>query len=121
MFITRFSLIFSSMTTESNLHKLRSVDVDTDIEVLVGLLVLLVLLHLVYGKSSHPIFVRFEEAEVEKAFVETLTLMGFDPVNRDDVKNIELDPKSTRILRVTRPNHRVARKIDSPEFGDTRY
>lgn len=72
-------------------------------------------------KLGYPIFIRFEEAEFEKSFVETLSVMGFDPVPREDVKNIELNPKETRILRVVKANSKIAKKINSPQFGDSRY
>ncbi len=70
---------------------------------------------------GYSVFVRFEDAEFEKQFVETLTLLGFDPVERDKVKDIELNPKETKILRVVKANARVAKKIASPEFGDNRF
>ena len=75
-----------------------------------------------YRKAlGYSVFVRFEEAEFEKKFVDTLSLLGFDPVERKEVKDIELNPKTTKILRVVRANNRVAKKITLPEFGDSRY
>lgn len=75
-----------------------------------------------YRKSlGYSVFIRFEEAEFEKNFVDTLSLLGFDPVGRDEVKGIELNPKTTKILRVVRANARVSKKIASPEFGDSRF
>ena len=71
--------------------------------------------------QNYAVFIRFENAEFEKGFVDTLGLLGFDPVERDLVKDIELDPKKTVILRVVKASARISKKIHSPEFGDHRY
>lgn len=70
---------------------------------------------------GYQIFIRFEEAEFEQQFVEHLALMGFDPISRDEVKDLELTPRKTRILRVISANAKINQKILSPQLGDSRY
>lgn len=75
-----------------------------------------------YRKNlGYPIYIRFEEAEFEKAFVEVLGILGFDPVPRDEIKNVELNPKRTKILRVIKSNTRISKKISAPQLGDSRF
>ena len=62
---------------------------------------------------GYPIFLRFEDENLEGELLETLELLGFNKVDRDAVKSIPFQAKKTKILKVGMANARLVKKIQA--------
>ena len=58
---------------------------------------------------GYQVYLRFEDLDFETQMAQVLTIMGFDKVERDDVKNINFDPTKTKVLKVTEASHAVSK------------
>lgn len=61
---------------------------------------------------DYQIYLRFEDFDFESQLVETLELIGFSKVERDDVKKISFYKNNTRVLKVSKAAARIHRKMD---------
>ncbi len=61
---------------------------------------------------DYHIYLRFEDFDFESEVVDTLELLGFEKVERDDLKKITFYKNNTRVLKVTRAATRIHRKMD---------
>ena len=61
---------------------------------------------------DYQIYLRFEDFDFESKLVETLELMGFEKIERDEVKKIAFYKDNTRVLKVTKAAARIHRKMD---------
>lgn len=67
-------------------------------------------------KMNYQVYLRFEDFEFENYFTEVLEMMGFDKVERDNVKDIKFVPGKTKVLKITKASPRVARQIVKSDF-----
>jgi hypothetical protein len=72
-------------------------------------------------KLGYQVYLRFEDFEFENLFTDFLQTMGFDKVERNKVKEIPFDKKNTRVLKIVKASPRVARQIDTSNFGSDHF
>lgn len=70
---------------------------------------------------GYQTYLRFEDLDFETQLGEVLSIMGFDHVDRDDVKGIDFDPRRTKVLKVVKATPAVARQISKPNFLSDKY
>lgn len=70
---------------------------------------------------GYQTYLRFEDLEFETQQGEVLSIIGFDKVDRDDVKKINFDPRKTKVLKVVKASPSVASQISKPSFLTDKY
>lgn len=70
---------------------------------------------------GYQVYLRFEDFEFENGLVSTLELMGFDKIERDEVKSISFQPQLTKVLKVTSANARVSKQINRSDHSFGSY
>jgi hypothetical protein len=70
---------------------------------------------------GYQIYLRFEDLEFETQLGDVLGIMGFDKVERDNVKNINFDPLQTKVLKITKASPGVSRQITRSDFLSDKY
>jgi len=71
--------------------------------------------------QGYQTYLRFEDLEFETQLGEVLSTMGFDKVDRDEVKGIDFDPRRTKVLKVVKATPNVARQIIKTGFLSDKY
>lgn len=67
---------------------------------------------------NYPVFLRFENKDLESEFQNLMTNLGFSKLETAELKSIQFDHHSTKVLRIQRANPRVAKQIDETYATD---
>ena len=70
---------------------------------------------------GYEVYLRFDDFDFENQFTEVLSMMGFDKVERTEIKNHSFDRYHTRILKVAKATPQEARQIDRVDFVFDKY
>lgn len=70
---------------------------------------------------GYQVYLRFEDFDFENLLTELLDLMGFDKIEREEVKDISFHPKSTRLLKIVKASPRVSRQINRVDYAFDMY
>ncbi len=66
---------------------------------------------------NYPIYLRFENFEFENLFVEVIEILGFQKIERDEVKNHNLSSSETRVLKIVSASSAVKQKMELAQGG----
>jgi len=69
---------------------------------------------------NYPVFLRFENKDLEFEFKNLMTVLGFTKLETEQLKDIHFDQSKTKVLRIQKANARVAKQIDQT-FATDKY
>jgi hypothetical protein len=68
---------------------------------------------------GYPVFVRFEDNELQHQYEPLLTTMGFSKLDEEEFKKVEIINKKTRILKIQTASLKVKKQIEQPGLYDS--
>jgi hypothetical protein len=68
---------------------------------------------------GYPVFVRFEDNDLQHQYEPLLTAMGFSKLDEDEFKQVEIINKKTRILKIQTASIKVKKQIEQPGMYDS--
>jgi hypothetical protein len=68
---------------------------------------------------GYPVFVRFEDSELELKLEPMLTQIGFNKLDSKELSNISFHKNQTKVLKIQKANFRVSKQIDQSHALDT--
>lgn len=70
-------------------------------------------------EMGYPVFVRFEDSDIEMKLEGLLTQMGFEKIKSEELKSISFNKHQTKVLKIQNANFRVSKQIDQSHALDT--
>lgn len=68
---------------------------------------------------NYPVFVRFEDSDLELNFTQILNSFGFSKLSEDELKTVSLEQSQTKVLRIQKASLRVGKQIDQAQSMDS--
>lgn len=68
---------------------------------------------------GYPVFVRFENADLQHQYEPLLSTMGFTQLDEEEFKKVEIINKKTRILKIQEASLKVKKQIEQPGMFDS--